>query len=70
MKWVAFNADSLKMMPLLEIMPTRWPQIRAKPHTIEPAQSAPYSKKSASSAITRTTSRMSYGRLAEAGMRS
>ena len=35
MKWVALRADSLKMMPLLATMPTRCPQTRAKPHTID-----------------------------------
>ena len=35
MKWVALRADSLKMMPLLAMMPTRCPQTRAKPHTID-----------------------------------
>ena len=35
MKWVALSADSEKMIPLLAMMPTWWPQMRAKPHTID-----------------------------------
>ena len=35
MKWVAFSADSLKMIPLLATTPTRCHQMRANPHTID-----------------------------------
>ncbi len=35
MKCVALSADSLKMMPSLAMTPTRWPQMRANPVTID-----------------------------------
>ena len=35
MKWVAFNAASEKMIPLLAMTPTMCPQMRAKPVMIE-----------------------------------
>ena len=54
----------------LPTTPTERPPTRAKPHTMEPAQAAWYSKNSPSSTTSPITCFMSYGTLGLWGMRS
>ena len=60
-KRAAFSDDSMSSTPAstigwLPTMPTVWPSMRAKPHTIELAQLGKYSKNSPSS----TTAAMTF----------